>query len=253
MYLSKNPFLAIVMAVAAIVLSVATHLAADEFNLWSATLQLQGEEVGSAMSLDEVVIGVSSESHVPKPPVPPEYTVWLQLWERDWSGPWYQDVRGDGDVVYFWVVDVNPHGNMPPPPDRCATLSWDPAEFATAGSYILRDGFSTDGPVLIADMRTTTSQVVCGSSSSQHFVIQYTSGSSGPACGDVDGSGSLNLSDAIALVNYIFGIGEPAIGGNKDVNCDGSISMSDVVYLIWHIFGTGSSPCDPDGDGLPDC
>lgn len=72
-------------------------------------------------------------------------------------------------------------------------------------------------------------------------------------CGDVDGSGNVNLTDAITLMNYIFGIIDHPNGGKMDVNCDGRISMSDVVSLVWYIFSTGSPPCDPDEDGLPNC
>ncbi|MFH2055128.1 MAG: dockerin type I repeat-containing protein [bacterium] len=72
-------------------------------------------------------------------------------------------------------------------------------------------------------------------------------------CGDVDGSGILDISDAVTLIGYIFGLSGQPDGGNMDVNCDGKISISDVVYLIWYIFATGSAPCDPNNDGLPDC
>ena len=38
-----------------------------------------------------------------------------------------------------------------------------------------------------------------------------------------------------------------------DANCDGSINISDAVYLIAFIFSGGHRPGDPDGDGVPDC
>lgn len=74
------------------------------------------------------------------------------------------------------------------------------------------------------------------------------------ACGDTDGSGQLDLADAIYLVNYIFGHGGPPLDeAGGDLNCDGKVSMSDIVYLVWYIFSTGHAPCDPSGDGSPDC
>jgi hypothetical protein len=72
-------------------------------------------------------------------------------------------------------------------------------------------------------------------------------------CGDVDGNGSVNLSDALSLMDYVFGVDDLPSAGKKDVNCDGKTTMADVVYLVWHIFGGGPDPCDPDGDGMPDC
>lgn len=63
-------------------------------------------------------------------------------------------------------------------------------------------------------------------------------------CGDVDASGSVNISDAVYLIGYIFAANPPpdplSIG---DVDCSGTINMSDVVYLIAYIFGGGPEPC----------
>jgi hypothetical protein len=73
-------------------------------------------------------------------------------------------------------------------------------------------------------------------------------------CGDADGNGIVNVSDAVSLISYIFGGGpppEPLAAG--DLNCDGIVNVSDVVYAIAYIFGGGSAPCDPDGNGVPDC
>lgn len=64
------------------------------------------------------------------------------------------------------------------------------------------------------------------------------------ACGDVDGSGGVNISDAVYLVLYIFGGGQPPHGSSGgDVDCNGICNISDVVYLMWYIFGGGSAPC----------
>lgn len=38
-----------------------------------------------------------------------------------------------------------------------------------------------------------------------------------------------------------------------DVDSSGSINISDAVYLIAYIFSHGPRPSDPDGDGIPDC
>jgi hypothetical protein len=31
------------------------------------------------------------------------------------------------------------------------------------------------------------------------------------------------------------------------------VNVSDAVYLIAYVFGGGPGPCDPDGNGVPDC
>jgi hypothetical protein len=74
------------------------------------------------------------------------------------------------------------------------------------------------------------------------------------SCGDADGNGVTNVSDAVYLISYIFGGGpppDPLLSG--DLDCNGIVNVSDAVYLIAYIFGGGPPPCDPDDDGVPDC
>ena len=58
------------------------------------------------------------------------------------------------------------------------------------------------------------------------------------------------------IINYIFIPDNPAPDplDAADVNCDDAVNVTDAVYLINYIFVGGSSaPCDPSGDGVPDC
>lgn len=67
----------------------------------------------------------------------------------------------------------------------------------------------------------------------------------GPVCGDVDGSGQIDISDVVYLVDYIFGDGPPPLDCAKgDANCDGQTDVSDVVYIIDYVIGNGPAPCD---------
>jgi uncharacterized protein (TIGR02145 family) len=67
-------------------------------------------------------------------------------------------------------------------------------------------------------------------------------------CGDADGDGTVNVSDAVFLISYVFGGGPPPtpllVG-----DCDGNeiVNVSDVVYLIAYIFGGGPEPICPYG------
>ena len=64
----------------------------------------------------------------------------------------------------------------------------------------------------------------------------------------------MDIDDVVYLINYIFAGGpapEPLATGDAD--CSGDVDIDDVVYLINYIFGGGHEPCDPDGDGVPDC
>jgi hypothetical protein len=73
-------------------------------------------------------------------------------------------------------------------------------------------------------------------------------------CGDVNHSGAVEAGDVVYLIAYLFRGGpapSPLLQG--DVNCSGAVEAGDVVYLIGYLFRGGPDPCDPDGDGIPDC
>lgn len=107
---------------------------------------------------------------------------------------------------------------------------------------------------------------VGGSSASAHFSVAQSSGGQSTAIGpslsshfvvkagfvymtaarsgDVNGDGSVSISDVVYVINYIFASGpEPQPYSAGDVNCDGLVSISDAVYLINYIFAGGSPPC----------
>ena len=65
-------------------------------------------------------------------------------------------------------------------------------------------------------------------------------------CGDADGSGAIDISDAVYLIAYIFG-GGPAPNPICHGDADGSaaVDISDAVYLIAYIFGGGPTPHCP--------
>ena len=65
-----------------------------------------------------------------------------------------------------------------------------------------------------------------------------------PEYGDANGSCSINISDAVYLIAYIFSGGPapwPVLDG--DANCDNAVNISDAVYLIAYIFSSGPAPC----------
>ncbi|MEZ5359336.1 MAG: FG-GAP-like repeat-containing protein [Candidatus Zixiibacteriota bacterium] len=65
-------------------------------------------------------------------------------------------------------------------------------------------------------------------------------------CGDTDSDGSVNVGDAVYLINYIFKNGFPPIPLSRgNVNCDASVNVGDAVYLINYIFRGGPEPCCP--------
>jgi hypothetical protein len=63
-------------------------------------------------------------------------------------------------------------------------------------------------------------------------------------CGDLDGSGAIDVADALLLIYYVFAQGPPPIDvSGGDVDCDGKVNITDAVYLIAYIFSFGAPPC----------
>lgn len=63
-------------------------------------------------------------------------------------------------------------------------------------------------------------------------------------CGDADADATVNISDVVHLIGYIFGGGpgpDPLLSG--DCDCNEIVNITDAVYLISYIFGGGSEPC----------
>jgi hypothetical protein len=63
--------------------------------------------------------------------------------------------------------------------------------------------------------------------------------------GDANGDATVNVSDAVYIINYVFcGGSAPNPYESGDVNCDDVVNVSDAVYIINHIFAGGPPPCE---------
>ena len=64
-------------------------------------------------------------------------------------------------------------------------------------------------------------------------------------CGDANDDASVDISDVVYLIAYIFSGGSaPSPLDAGDANCDSTVDISDVVYLIAYIFSGGLAPCE---------
>lgn len=73
-------------------------------------------------------------------------------------------------------------------------------------------------------------------------------------CGDANGDETVNVSDAVHIINYVFVGGDPPDPiESGDCNCDFTCNVSDAVWIINYVFVGGNEPCDTDGDAVPDC
>ena len=67
--------------------------------------------------------------------------------------------------------------------------------------------------------------------------------------GDIDGNGSLNLSDVISLNRYLFGGGTaPSCHEAADFNEDNRLDLSDSIALLNHLFLGAPGPQDETAD-----
>jgi len=80
--------------------------------------------------------------------------------------------------------------------------------------------------------------------------------------GDTNTDGSLDISDAIAILSFLFAnAASPLCPDAADTNDDGGLDISDAVALLLYLFASGEIPdpgpiaCGPDptDDGLADC
>jgi hypothetical protein len=61
--------------------------------------------------------------------------------------------------------------------------------------------------------------------------------------GDLNSDGSINTSDVVFLINYLYISGpSPDLLELGDVNCDDKVNTADVVFLINYLFNNGPSP-----------
>ena len=108
-------------------------------------------------------------------------------------------------------------------------------ERGTSTNFIL---FGTAGQTAVGQGTSTNFQVVQGFWQNFPAACQ---------CGDANGDRTIDISDAVYLISYIFTggsapgyCGKPS--GMGDANGDGTVDISDAVYLIAYIFSGGTTP-----------
>jgi len=140
----------------------------------------------------------------------------------------------DGWVNEAYLQQLNASGGTAP-------YSWSDLNGNLVGTGLtLSDDGLLSGTPLHAEQIDFTAHVQDQASSSTSKTYSFTVHLNG----DADGSGAVDISDAVHITAYIFSGGPapvpPAAG---DANCDHAVDISDVVYLISYIFDGGSAPC----------
>lgn len=94
---------------------------------------------------------------------------------------------------------------------------------------------------LEAVMATDETVVKSGGRLVYHYIVQpgyqYLNG-------DANRDETINVGDAVFLINYIFKNGPPPYPVDAgDADCDHAVNVADAVYLINFIFKDGNKPC----------
>ena len=71
--------------------------------------------------------------------------------------------------------------------------------------------------------------------------------------GDSNGDNPLDVADPVYLLNYLYrGASPVAAGSRPDADCDGEVSLSDAVAVIEYLFLAGEAPGDFCSWEIPD-
>ena len=64
--------------------------------------------------------------------------------------------------------------------------------------------------------------------------------------GDCDGSGLVNITDPICVLEHLFlALDTPICGRSSDADADGELDITDSIYLLNYLFLGGAPPTDP--------
>lgn len=142
--------------------------------------------------------------------------------------------------------------------DRVTTEQLEPLAGEAIHWQVISSGGQMNGTAPNLRLSGTIGQTAVGGGSSQSYGLNdgfwQSFGDAEFMCGDANSSGSIDIDDIVFLIAYVFQGGlppDPVEAG--DVNCSGSIDIDDIVYLVAYVFQAGDDPCDPDGNGVPDC
>ncbi len=83
--------------------------------------------------------------------------------------------------------------------------------------------------------------------------IEFTSGGTTPPPafirGDANQDLTVNISDAVSILSFLFSGGDMNCLDSADTNDDGSVNIADAVYALSYLFSNGPNPEAP----FPDC
>ena len=63
--------------------------------------------------------------------------------------------------------------------------------------------------------------------------------------GEASGDGSIDITDAVTILSYLFAGSGISCAASGDGNDDGTVDITDAIYLLTWLFSGGSQPPPP--------
>lgn len=113
---------------------------------------------------------------------------------------------------------------------------------------VISGGGSINGVSTDFLLSSTLGQTAVGAGSADGIVLshgfwQEFMGSCCNSAGDANNDGSINVGDAVYMINYVFKGGPgPDCGDEGDANNDCALNVGDAVFLVNYVFKSGPPP-----------
>ena len=176
------------------------------------------------------------------------------------------DSEGNANTMSITILIVDNEApeviNLPAPiivdpdPATCmATVTWQSPEIADNCDGGILTVEPASGTMFEVGSHTilVTATDSAGLTSQTSFIVTVNDCGTPFLRGDTNSDGAFDISDAIGILNFIFGggNGEPTCLDSLDENDDGQISIADAIYHFSTLFSGGVPPAAPwDSCGL---
>ena len=176
------------------------------------------------------------------------------------------DSEGNANTTSITILIVDNEApeviNLPAPiivdpdPATCmATVTWQSPEIADNCDGGILTVEPASGTMFEVGSHTilVTATDSAGLTSQTSFIVTVNDCGTPFLRGDTNSDGAFDISDAIGILNFIFGggNGEPSCLDSLDENDDGQISIADAIYHFSTLFSGGAPPAAPwDSCGL---